>query len=100
MACARIRTIELLHYCSPGEWGKLLGLDRIPEGRTLREKVRFLADGNQAAQWSGELSRTIWACFQRPPVFSILTAMFVFIAAARLNCSVIMLRVHSHFVAT
>ena len=27
MAFARIKTIESLRYCPPGEWGKLLGLD-------------------------------------------------------------------------
>ncbi len=57
MALARIKTIESLRYCSPGEWGKLLGLDRIPEARTLREKVHLLAQDGQAAQWGGELSR-------------------------------------------
>jgi len=28
-----------LRYCAPGEWGKLLGLDRIPEVKTIREKI-------------------------------------------------------------
>jgi hypothetical protein len=27
MALARLKTIESLRYCSPGEWGKLLGFD-------------------------------------------------------------------------
>ena len=31
MALARIKTVEDLKYCAPGEWGKLTGLDRIPE---------------------------------------------------------------------
>lgn len=57
MALARIKTIESLRYCSPGEWGKLLGLDRIPEARTLREKVGILGQGDQAARWASELSR-------------------------------------------
>ena len=57
MALARIKTIESLRYCSPGEWGELLGLDRIPEARTLREKVRLLTQDDQASQWGGELSR-------------------------------------------
>ena len=57
MALARLKTIESLRYCSPGEWGKLLGLDRIPEARTLRRKVKILTQGNQAIHWSGELSR-------------------------------------------
>ena len=57
MALARLKTIEALRYCAPGEWGKLLGLDRIPEARTLRKKVRLLTKDNQAIQWSSELSR-------------------------------------------
>lgn len=56
MALARIKTIEDLRYCSPGEWGKLLGLDRIPEAKTLREKVHLLVENDQASQWGGELS--------------------------------------------
>jgi hypothetical protein len=57
MALARIKTIESLRYSSPGEWGKLLGLDRIPEAKILREKVRHLTQDDQASQWGGELSR-------------------------------------------
>ncbi len=57
MALARIKTIESLRYCAPGEWGKLLGLDRIPEARTLRNKVKLLTEDNQASQWGGDLSR-------------------------------------------
>jgi hypothetical protein len=33
-ALARIKSVEQLRYVAPGEWGKLLGLDRIPEVRT------------------------------------------------------------------
>lgn len=57
MALARIRTVEALRYGAPGEWGMLLGLDRIPEVRTLREKIKFLAQPDAVGQWSGLLSR-------------------------------------------
>ena len=30
MALTRLKSIESLRYCAPGEWGKLLGLYRIP----------------------------------------------------------------------
>jgi hypothetical protein len=43
LALARIKNIEGLHQCAPGEWGKLLGLDRAPEPRTLRRKVELLS---------------------------------------------------------
>jgi hypothetical protein len=57
MALARLKSIESLRYCAPGEWGKLLGLDRVPEVRTLRQKLRQLASDDQPSQWSAELCR-------------------------------------------
>ena len=57
MALARLKSIESLRYCAPGEWGKLLGLDRIPEVRTLREKIRLLSKDEKPTQWSAELCR-------------------------------------------
>ncbi|MCP3868894.1 MAG: hypothetical protein GY703_12515 [Gammaproteobacteria bacterium] len=57
MALARLKSIESLCYCAPGEWGKLLGLDRVPEVRTLRQKIRLLSDNDRPEQWSGELCR-------------------------------------------
>jgi hypothetical protein len=55
MALSRLKSIESLRYCAPGEWGKLLGLDRIPEARTLRVKVQALSEDNQAKSWSAEM---------------------------------------------
>lgn len=57
MALARLPSIESLRYCAPGEWGKLLGLDRVPEVRTLRRKVRLLARDEKPGEWSAELCR-------------------------------------------
>lgn len=58
MALARIQSIEQLRYTAPGEWGKLLGLDRIPEVRTLREKLSLLCrKAGQAARWGTLLAR-------------------------------------------
>lgn len=57
MALARIKSIEQLRYITPGEWGKLLGLDRIPEVRVLREKVKYLADEGQVSEWEAALSK-------------------------------------------
>jgi hypothetical protein len=53
----RLRSIEALRYCAPGEWGKLLGLDRAPEVRTLRSKLKHLADQEQAFSWSSTLCK-------------------------------------------
>ena len=55
LALARIRSLEQLRYEAPGEWGKLLGLDRVPEVRTLREKVKHLAEYGQPVPWSASL---------------------------------------------
>jgi prepilin-type processing-associated H-X9-DG protein len=55
LALARLPSLEQLRYCAPGEWGKLLGLDRIPEVRTLRNKIALLGAQQQAQAWSAEL---------------------------------------------
>ena len=58
MALARIPSLEALRYESPGEWGKLMGLDRIPEVRTLREKITELcAEQGRAERWSTALAK-------------------------------------------
>lgn len=43
MALARIKNPEQLKQCKPGELGKIIGLDRIPEVRCLRDKINLLA---------------------------------------------------------
>lgn len=57
LALSRVKTVEKLRYEAPGEWGKLLGLDRSPEARTLREKINFLAESGRPIPWSAELCR-------------------------------------------
>jgi len=58
LALARVKSLEALRYESPGEWGKLLGLDRIPEVKTLREKIEQLCDPSGRVQgWSSTLAR-------------------------------------------
>ena len=39
MALCRIKAVEQLQYQPPGELGKLMGLDRVPEIRCLRRKL-------------------------------------------------------------
>ena len=58
MALARIDSIEQLRYAAAGEWGNLLGLDRVPEVRTLREKVKLLCtEQGRAARWNAALAQ-------------------------------------------
>lgn len=45
MAMCRIKSIEKLASTAPGEWGKLLGLDRCPATRTMRAKIKLLSAG-------------------------------------------------------
>jgi hypothetical protein len=58
MALARLTSIEQLRYVAPGEWGDLLGLDRVPEVRCLRSKLALLSgQEGQAAKWNTELAK-------------------------------------------
>ena len=71
MALARIPSLEQLRYRAPGEWGHLLGLDRIPEVKTLREKLKILClENGRAAVWNTELAKQWMTAEQESePVF-------------------------------
>ena len=56
LALARIKSLERLRFEPPGEWGHLLGLDRIPEVHTLRTKLGQMAQGQKVECWSAGLS--------------------------------------------
>ena len=58
MALARIRRPEQLRHHPPGELGKTIGLDRVPEVRTLREKIAHMAATGNPGQWMRELAKT------------------------------------------
>ena len=57
MALCRIKTVEKLRGHAPGEFGKLLGLDRIPEVRCLRNKMDDLSAGQSAELWAAHVSK-------------------------------------------
>jgi hypothetical protein len=57
MALGRLQSMESLRYTAPGEWGKLLGLDRVPEVRTLRAKIQILCAEGRAREWAAELGQ-------------------------------------------
>jgi hypothetical protein len=57
MALCRIKAVEQLQYQPPGELGKLLGLDRVPEVRCLRHKLAALSIDDGPKKWAGLLSR-------------------------------------------
>lgn len=58
MALLRVKTVEALRRDCPGEFGRLLGLDRIPEVRCLRGRLETVA-ANPAAvgAWATALSK-------------------------------------------
>lgn len=56
MALARIRRPEGLRHVAPGEPGKVMGLDRVPEVQTLRKKIGLLAQNGTPQEWMRELS--------------------------------------------
>jgi len=58
MALGRIRRPEGLRHIAPGEFGKVIGLDRVPEVRTLREKIATMAATGNPGAWMKELSKS------------------------------------------
>ena len=50
MALARIKNPEQLKQYKPGEIGRLIGLDRIPEVKCLREKIKLLTEQEKATE--------------------------------------------------
>ncbi len=55
---ARVRNAEALRHEAPGEWGAVLGLDRCPEAKTLRGKIKALAsDPQRVRDWQDALAK-------------------------------------------
>jgi len=46
-----------VRYCDPGEFGKIVGIDRIPEVKTLREKIELLSNIGITKEWSSDLAK-------------------------------------------
>jgi prepilin-type processing-associated H-X9-DG protein len=57
MYLCRIKNVEQLKHISPGEFGKLLGLDRIAEAKTFREKIGEIVNQKKSEQWNRELAK-------------------------------------------
>jgi hypothetical protein len=51
MYLCRINNPEQLRDIGPGEFGKLLGLDRIPEAGCLRARLKQIIRQNRSEQW-------------------------------------------------
>lgn len=57
MYLCRIKTVEQLKHHSPGELGKLLGLDRVPEARCLRTILKELYGQQKSGEWNANLAQ-------------------------------------------
>lgn len=57
MALGRIKSVDKLKAGEPGELGKLMGLDRVPEVRCLREKLASLSQDDVPHKWAALLSK-------------------------------------------
>ncbi|MCP4259275.1 MAG: hypothetical protein GY774_17460, partial [Planctomycetes bacterium] len=60
MALLRIKTPEQLKRCHTGELGIVLGLDRAPEVKTLRRKLKEMGLRNKAGEFLSFLAKR-WA---------------------------------------
>ena len=68
MYLSRIKNPEQLKQCKPGELGKLMGLDRVPEVKCLRGKISEIVDQHKAEAFNRMLFRE-WLDEQQPGSF-------------------------------
>ncbi len=57
LALLRVKTLSIVESMPPGEMGRMLGLDRIPEVKTLRKRLAQFSEKSDVAIWSNKLSR-------------------------------------------
>ena len=67
MALLRIKSPERMQFEAPGELGVLLGLDRAPEVKTIRRKLRELSEARIAEKFSAALAER-WVAASRRDV--------------------------------
>jgi hypothetical protein len=70
MYLCRIKTPEQLKHHSPGELGKLLGLDRVPEAKCLRSILKELTDQEKSSEWNAFLAQE-WISGEEPAIYYI-----------------------------
>lgn len=57
LSLLRAKTLSQSSYLPVGELGRAIGLDRIPEVKTLRKRVALFCERTSIKQWSGKLSK-------------------------------------------
>ena len=86
MALLRIKTPEQLKRCNPGELGIVLGLDRAPEVKTVRKKIKEMGLRIKAGEFLSFLSKR-WADQDKDVSDShISMVMYVPIMAESISC--------------
>ena len=60
MYLRRIKNPEQLKYYSPGEFGKIMGLDRVPEAKCFRWKLAEICSQQKSGEWNMDLANQ-WA---------------------------------------
>ena len=57
MLLSRVESVDALQYERPGEWGRVLGLDRVPDKSVLRAKLKTMAGSKERVSgWCRELA--------------------------------------------
>jgi hypothetical protein len=64
----RIKSFEATKQYSPGEWGKLIGYDRIPEVKTLRGMIKEITTQQRTGEWMASLSKS-WMEEEDPELY-------------------------------
>jgi predicted nucleic acid-binding Zn-ribbon protein len=70
MYLCRIKSFEQIKQYSPGEFGKLVGYDRIPEVKTLRGMISEITAQHKADEWAAALSQS-WISEESPELYYI-----------------------------
>ena len=64
LSLLRIKTLSGASTLPAGEIGKVIGLDRIPEVKTLRERIARFCEKLDVREWSGKLSADWLSAFE------------------------------------
>jgi hypothetical protein len=64
----RVKSIESSKHCNPGEFGKLIGYDRMAEVKTLRSMIAELTGEKKCSAWGKTLANK-WMGEEMPELY-------------------------------
>ena len=70
MVLLRIKSMEQTKLVNPGEFGKLVGYDRMPETKKFRGLIREMTEQKQCSSWGAHLSEE-WINEDEPELYYI-----------------------------